>query len=87
MAAAFPTKREVILVTLLLTLVLLFSRSGDAQAQLPQPHGQHYNSSAVAHGILEKHTPQAFDTQLVWESSKVPETSIVSHVPGELCTS
>lgn len=79
MASAAPTRREVVLVTLLLVFLLLISRPSNTTKPTRTGHNT-YNTS-VANG-----SPQAYhdtaNTRLTWGSSPVPQTKVLAHVPG-----
>ncbi|KAJ3488619.1 hypothetical protein NLJ89_g11598 [Agrocybe chaxingu] len=76
MAPAPPTRREVLLLAVLLLVILFFSNS---EPPLPPSPTLPLAPSAP---VLEVHTPQPLDTRLTWGSSRPPETTIASHVPG-----
>lgn len=78
MASAAPTRRELVLVTLLLAFLLLISRPSNTTNPTQTGHNT-YNTSA-ANG-----SPQAYhdtNTRLTWGSSPVPQTKVLAHVPG-----
>jgi hypothetical protein len=77
-----PTRRELVIVTLLLVFLLLVSRSNH-QPALP-PHSSVVNSDK--HGVST--TPGHADTyqfsraRLSWGTYPVPQTKVLAHVPG-----
>jgi len=79
MAPAPPTRREVLILAVLL-VVLIFLGNSDTSPSTPElksPPPQSTNTS-----LHEAYTPHPIDTRLTWGSSPPPETTIVAHVPG-----
>src|SRR6266567_6432140 len=82
MAPAPPTRREVLILAVLLA-VLIFLGNSDTPPSIPElksPPPQQTNLSTTP--VHETHTPHPIDTRLTWGSSPPPETTIVAHVPG-----
>ncbi len=78
MAPAPPTRREVLIVTILLAIITFFARHE------PPPSieaGQDTLSSWEPHQ-LESQKPRPIDSVLTWGPSRPPGTTIVAHVPG-----
>ena len=79
-----PTRRELVIVTLLLVFLLLVFRSNDKPS-----HGHSSHPSLVGVGSNSTKSPgrshsQTLRTQLSWGTSPVPQTKILAHVPGQL---
>lgn len=81
MALEPPTRREILLVTLLLLGLLYLSRSNTRQhfTSVPPPRISFHSESST---LGEEQIPRKLDTRLTWDASQVPETKIVAHVPG-----
>lgn len=82
MASAPPTRREVLILAVLLA-VLIFLGNSDSSPSIPErnsPPPPPTNSSATP--LHEAYTLKPIDTRLTWGSSPPPETTIVAHVPG-----
>lgn len=78
MAPAAPTPREILLLSLLLFILLITHSSSSPKSGLPRPAPKD-NISAVPPTLSHSKT---VDTQLRWSTLPVPQTRIVSHVPG-----
>jgi len=78
MAPAPPTRREVLIVAILLAVITFFASHepppsievGDTLSSWGGPHQ------------LESHKPRPIDSVITWGPSRPPETTIVAHVPG-----
>ena len=84
-AVAPPTRRELVIVTLLLVFLLVF-RSNDHSSLSPQPSspvGLSNNNSATPPGVLHTGSPQSLRARLSWGTSPVPQTKVLGHVPGQ----
>jgi len=95
MATAAPTKREILIVTVLLVSFLLFSNfkysAYDLLAATRTAPGFSQNAGAGPSEGTNKDRPvlsimsephQPFATKLTWGGASVPETKITAHVPG-----
>ena len=78
-----PTRRELVLVLLLFTALLVFSSRFVSYKSL-----SHLDLSSVWHDVPPQ--PKTYsiptlpsDTRVSWGTSKVPRTKIIAHVPGE----
>ncbi|KDR82602.1 hypothetical protein GALMADRAFT_57116 [Galerina marginata CBS 339.88] len=78
MALAPPTRREVLLVAVL--LVFLFFITGTPQPPVPDSVVQ--TTNLTSESPVEAQSPSPIDTRLTWGSSSPPETKVVVHVPG-----
>ncbi|RDB17977.1 hypothetical protein Hypma_000815 [Hypsizygus marmoreus] len=85
MAPATPTRREVVILALLLVLLLYVFRKGDEQ------HARHPASQSPALGnktfVSPSETTHSSDARVLegrlsWGSSPVPQTKVLAHVPG-----
>ncbi|KAJ7081367.1 hypothetical protein B0H15DRAFT_786545 [Mycena belliarum] len=82
MAPATPTRRECVLVLLLLVSILYYtsirSRSFFVLAPIspPSPH----SPSAIS--TLQEQDPHVYETRLTWGTSEVPQTKVLANVPG-----
>ncbi|KAJ6584674.1 hypothetical protein B0H19DRAFT_1206422 [Mycena capillaripes] len=76
-----PTRRECVLVLLLLLATLYYSNSRvtsdlvPASVSLPSHTPSEFST-------LQKNTPQVYDTRLSWGNNAVPQTKILANVPG-----
>lgn len=72
-----PTAREVCILAALLIILLVTCRHDSEDSE------ERYLPTANELQHPTTLSPQVFDTQLSWEkSTKVPETTVVAHVPG-----
>ncbi|KAF9013356.1 hypothetical protein BDQ17DRAFT_1404874 [Cyathus striatus] len=72
-----PTKREFVIVTLLLVFLLYFCQSSSPLSHLALPA-----NLSLSHTDLPTH-PSSLPTRLSWQNpSQVPHTKILAHVPG-----
>ncbi|KAF5338912.1 hypothetical protein D9611_008684 [Ephemerocybe angulata] len=88
MAPAAPTKREIFIVVFLLSFFLLVNNFRSSPGQLLSPTLS-VHSTAAGHSnetqlstVLIDDTRQPFKARLSWNTDPVPQTKIVSHVPG-----
>jgi len=79
MAPAAPTPREILLLSLLLFILLITQSPSLPKSELAKPEPK-ANLSAVPPTLSR---PKTIDTQLKWSASPVPQTKVVSHVPGK----
>lgn len=88
MALAPPTRRELVIVTLLLVFLLLASSfRSDKQPSRPlHPYlgVDNNNISAAPAGVSHGGAPETLITRLSWGTSPVPQTKVLAHVPGQL---
>lgn len=82
MAPAFPTKREVVLLAILLVTLLVSFHQREQRPPLPLNLGNHDDTPHVKPTSLQASSPQQLDSRLSWGSSPVPQTQIIAHVPG-----
>ena len=89
MAPFVPTAREICLLTVLLTLLIVFTlnlphdRRTLKDIVVPYTVYEGGEVSAIAPTLENQYTLQALDRPLRWSTGPVPETKIVAHVPGE----
>jgi hypothetical protein len=80
-----PTRREIVLVVILLATFSLTRRFDFSIRRVPAPrHGDNIHSSVAPGGIKALLVHKAFRTHLSWGSAPVPDTKIIAHVPGEI---
>lgn len=82
MAPAFPTKREVLLLTILLVTLLVSFNKREQRPPPPPSLGTHNDTPHIKPTSLQASSPQQLDSRLSWGSSPVPQTQIIAHVPG-----
>ncbi|KAJ7600474.1 hypothetical protein C8J56DRAFT_813276 [Mycena floridula] len=77
--AATPTKRELLIVcVLLVSLLYLFSPTTPQGLSRPSPANVSFPDSSV----VQPSPPRIYQTALSWNSGPVPQTKILAHVPG-----
>jgi hypothetical protein len=83
---SMPTRREIVLLTLLLAVLLLLTQVNtnlDLQTSLRlAPKQTHTERPSNLTAPSTKFEPQLPRTHIEWGSSQVPQTRIVAHVPG-----
>lgn len=77
MAPPFPSRRELVLVSLLY-FFLFFLNHSHSSKHTPLPS----NSLRNAPHTLQVDDPTLVQTRLSWKNGPVPETNLIAHVPG-----
>ena len=94
MSLTMPTRRELLIVCLLLVGLILLSRPSTEGFRIQNPFRSDEGGDALNSIIpdfldeVEKHggtvNGKLWDTQLVWRGGRVPETTVVAHTHGAL---
>lgn len=82
MAPAQPTRRELVLVLVLLLTILYYSSSRVQNYPFPAPVSPLSLHHSSAFSTLEEKTPLVYDTRLTWGNDDVPQTKVLANVPG-----
>lgn len=89
MAPFVPTTREICLLTVLLTLLIVFTLNLPHDRRTlkdivgPYTVYEDGDISAVVPTLENQYSLQTLNRPLRWDAGPVPETKIVAHVPGK----
>lgn len=92
MAPFLPTTREICLLTVLLTLLIVFTVNLPHERRtlkdIVQPYTIYESGdvSTVTPTLENQFALQTLNIPLRWDAGPVPQTNIVAHVPGESIT-
>jgi len=75
-----PTRREAFLLVLVFVALLWFSTAGFSAHDLDETHFDNSNTSDPLPLSLAEH----WRTRITWSNGIIPNTRVVSHVPGVL---
>ncbi|KAK7021199.1 hypothetical protein R3P38DRAFT_2965519 [Favolaschia claudopus] len=80
-----PTRRECVLVLVLLLAILYYSNSTiQSRFVVPAPFTQTTPEYSPSHSLhsLQHVSPQIYDTRLTWGTDPVPQSTVLANVPG-----
>jgi hypothetical protein len=77
-----PTRREIVLVLALLLAILYYSNSHVDTRLVPAPISPPLHPSVQVNTALQEKTPHVYDTRLTWGNNQVPQSKVLSNVPG-----